>query len=229
MKSFDSEITMLVERNTKTLRLLALEKVRSAILALQFQPGERLVERKLCERLGVSRSVVREVLRSLESEGLVAIIPGQGPAVAKPESAQIHQIYELRSILESMAARHCAEQIEPKGIDNLGEALKHIREGYTTCNPILVLHGTSEFYKVMFLAAMRPVAWDVVKGLNGRITHLRAMTIATRGRDKTGVAEMKRIYDAITARNADEAEAASVDHLRIALHLALEQFDDEVS
>ena len=66
---------LLIDRPAKTLRQLALEKMREAILTMKFRPGERLVERALCERLGVSRSVVREVLRHLESEGLVETIP----------------------------------------------------------------------------------------------------------------------------------------------------------
>lgn len=58
-----------VERNTKTLRQLTLEKVREAILRFHFMPGDRLVERELCKQLGVSRSVVREVIRYLEEIG----------------------------------------------------------------------------------------------------------------------------------------------------------------
>ena len=74
----DAQPSLKVERRTTTLRELALEKMRTAILEAHFQPGERLVERSLCEGLGVSRTVVREVLRHLEAEGLVDSIPNQG-------------------------------------------------------------------------------------------------------------------------------------------------------
>ncbi|HEV3431849.1 MAG TPA: GntR family transcriptional regulator, partial [Paraburkholderia sp.] len=72
-----------VERPTATLRELTLQKMRQAILDAHFAPGERLVERTLCEELGVSRSVVREVLRHLEAEGIVDTLPNQGPIVAR--------------------------------------------------------------------------------------------------------------------------------------------------
>lgn len=215
--------TMLVNRATKTLRQLTLEKVRSAILTLQFRPGERLVERKLCERLGVSRSVVREVLRNLESEGLVEVIPGHGPAVASPDTAKVRQIYELRSMLESLAARHCAEHATAEDVEALARGLDRIRDGYAAHNPAAVLQATTEFYEIMFHAAGRSVAWDVVTALNGRITHLRATTIATKGRSKSGVAEVERIYSAIVRHDADEAEAASIEHINSALRIALEQ------
>ncbi len=224
MQTLGGATTMLVDRNPKTLRQLTLEKFRTAILELKFQPGERLVERKLCELLGVSRSVVREVLRNLESEGLVVIVPGQGPAVSKPEPSEIEEIYELRLILESMAARHCAERISPKEIKTLGETLKKIKDGYAARNPTAVLRATTDFYEIIFRTAKRSVAWTVVTALNGRISHLRATTIATEGRDKAGVAEIQDIYDAIIAHDGGAAEAASVTHVRNAMHLALKHF-----
>ncbi|MBN9065435.1 MAG: GntR family transcriptional regulator, partial [Rhizobiales bacterium] len=62
-----SESAIRVERPAKTLRELALDKVRDAIISGYFKPGERLVERDLCAQLGVSRTIVREVLRHLEA------------------------------------------------------------------------------------------------------------------------------------------------------------------
>src|SRR5215510_13767336 len=99
-----------VERSAKTLRGLVLEKMRDAILEFRLRPGERLVERTLCDRLGVSRTVVREVLRHLEAEGIVENIPHQGPAVARPDPAKAAQIYEIRALLEAEAARACAQR-----------------------------------------------------------------------------------------------------------------------
>jgi DNA-binding GntR family transcriptional regulator len=214
---------LLVDRSTKTLRHLALEKIRTAILELQFQPGERLVERALCEQLGVSRTVVREVLRHLEAEGLVETIPRRGPAVARLDPSRIEQIYELRSILEALAAQLCAERASPGDVASLKAALAQVRAGYGARSPTAVLRATTEFYETMFRAAGRAVAWDVVTSLNGRINHLRATTIATKGREKEGVAEMQRIFDAIAERDPAAAYAASIEHVRSAMHLALLQ------
>src|SRR5579864_4950577 len=94
-----------VDRNAKTLRELTLEKLREAIVQGYFRPGARLVERTLCDELGVSRTVVREVLRHLETEGLVEIVARQGPIVARLDPEQVQEIYEIRALLESEAAR----------------------------------------------------------------------------------------------------------------------------
>src|SRR5882672_1518544 len=84
----------------KTLRELALDRMRAAILDFRFKPGERLTERDLCHRLGVSRSVVREVMRHLEAEDLVQTIPHHGLIVAKLDASQAAEIYEIRALFE---------------------------------------------------------------------------------------------------------------------------------
>src|SRR5215831_3449579 len=115
----DDDGTLRVDRSIKTLRELTLEKLRDAILNLRFKPGERLVERHLCDQLGVSRTVVREVLRHLEAEGLVETVARQGPIVARLDPTQVAEIYELRGLLEANAARACAEKVTPAIIEDL--------------------------------------------------------------------------------------------------------------
>ena len=211
-----------VNRSTKTLRELTLEKLRDAILNQRFKPGERLVERPLCDQLGVSRTVVREVLRHLETEGLVETLSHQGPVVARPDPHSIEEIYELRALLEALAAKACAENASDRDIARLGKALDRIVAAYERADPALVLKYTTEFYEVLFKSSGKLVAWEVVRSLNARVNFLRAMTISTPGRDKSGVAEIRRIVDAIAARDADAAYVASIDHVQAAAKLALQ-------
>ena len=209
-----------VERSAKTLRGLVLEKMRDAILEFRLRPGERLVERTLCERLGVSRTVVREVLRHLEAEGLVESIPQQGPAVARPDPAKADQIYELRGLLEAEAARACAEKATPADVKRLSAAIDRIEQAFAQHSPRDVIKMTTAFYEILFACAGKQVAWDVVQSLNARINHLRAMTISTPGRGKAAIGEMHRILDAIRKRDADGAYRASADHVRKVAELA---------
>ena len=208
----DAGTELRIDRS-KTLRELTLEKMRDAILDFRFRPGERLVERTLCERLGVSRTVVREVLRHLEAEGLVEIIPSQGPAVARPELGKAAEIYEIRGLLEAEAARACAEKASDSEITLLGKTVDDIEAAFGRESPGDVLRMTSIFYQRLFETAGKRVAWGVVQSLNARISHLRAMTIATPGRSKDAIAEMRRIHRAIAARDPKSAHAASMEHI----------------
>ena len=113
---------MRIEEVPRTLRELALERMRAAIVEFHFKPGQRLIERDLCEQLGVSRSVVREVIRHLEAEGLVHTVPHQGPIVATLDAETAAQIYELRSLLESAAAQAAATLAGAVDIEKMADA-----------------------------------------------------------------------------------------------------------
>lgn len=220
MKPALEDSVIRVERPAKTLRELALDKVRDAIVEGYFRPGDRLVERDLCAQLGVSRTIVREVLRHLESEGLVTNQANKGPIVAILDLDEARQIYEIRGALEGMAARLCAEQRDPETIAALEEALKAIRESYAKKDMHAVLANTTAFYQTLFSKVNRHVAWGVVNLLTVRINHLRSMTIKTRNRDSEGPQQMERIIDAIRRGDGDAAAKAALDHVKAACAIA---------
>lgn len=209
-----------VQRPTKTLRELALDKVREAIVSGHFRPGERLVERDLCAQLDVSRTIVREVLRHLESEGLVGNLQNKGPIVAQLDLNEAKQIYEIRGALEGMAARLCAERGSPAIVTALEDALAKIRSSYGDNDLAGVLVHTTTFYKTLFTMVERTVAWGVVNLLTVRINHLRSMTIKTENRNINGPLQMARIVDAIKRGDGDGAQRAALDHVASASAIA---------
>ncbi|TPN50765.1 GntR family transcriptional regulator [Mesorhizobium sp. B1-1-7] len=215
-----SDDTLRIDRSAKTLRTLALERMREAIMGFHFQPGERLVERPLCDQLGVSRSVVREVLRQLETEGLVQMIPGHGPAVAKPDLGRTDEIYELRALLEGIAARACATSATEEQIALLDGAFVKLLEAWASGEPVEVMRATANFYEKFFDAAGKRIAWEIVQGLNVRINQLRSMTISSTNRREPAIAEMTAIMDAIKSRDPDKAEAAARHHVEQAWSIA---------
>lgn len=212
--------TIRVERPAKTLRELALDKVREAIVDGYFLPGDRLVERDLCVQLGVSRTIVREVLRHLESEGLVSNLPNKGPIVAQLDIDEARQIYEIRGALEGMAARLCAEHSSPEIVAALEASLQGIRDCYRDKDMPGVLAHTSTFYQTLFTVVDRHVAWGVVNLLTVRINHLRSMTIRTDNRDIEGPLQMSKIVDAIRRGDGEGANRAAMDHVANASAIA---------
>lgn len=210
-----------VDRSTKTLRERTVERLRDAILNFQFKAGDRLVERSLCEKLGVSRTVVREALRHLEAEGFVETLPQQGPAVAKPDIGQAAQVYEIRALLEAEAARAAARIATPSDVARLAAANAAIQAAFADGTGRDVLRATTAFYELLFAIAGKSVAWQLVQGLNARINYLRAMTISRPNRSVDANAEMLRIVEAIARGDGRAAAKASFDHVETVKNLAL--------
>ena len=215
------EAGLRVDRTAKTLREQTVERLRDAILNFQFKAGERLVERSLCEKLGVSRTVVREALRHLEAEGLVEVLPQQGPAVAKPDISQVAQVYEIRALLEAEAARSAAMVANEADISRLTEANQAIQVAFAAGTSRDILKATTDFYKLLFTIAGKSVAWQLVQGLNARVNYLRAMTISRPNRSVEANAEMLRIVEAIARKDGKAAAKASFDHVEQVKKLAM--------
>lgn len=209
----------------QTLREIVLERMRAAIISGYFKSGERLVERTLCDQLGVSRSVVREVIRILETEGLVESLPNKGPIVACLDWDQARQIYDIRLLLEKGAARACAEVAGDDTKAALRAALADLDAAFHSNSGLF--GATTRFYEVIFQAAGHHIAWEIVQRLNGRISRLRALTLATSERHVSGPARMARICAAIVANDPDAAAQAVDDHLTEASAIARRLLSDE--
>ncbi len=112
------------------LRRQVLDELRQSIIAGRLAPGSRLVERELTAMMGVSRTVVREALRQLESEGLISIIPNKGPIVRELTLAEAKDLYSIRAVLEGLAARRFVENASDNQLEKLQQALDATAEAY---------------------------------------------------------------------------------------------------
>jgi len=218
-----------VDRNAPTLRELTLEKVREAIFQGYFKPGSRLVERTLCDLLGVSRTVVREVLRQLEAEGLVGNVPHQGPVVAVLDAAKVREIYEIRALLEAHAARACAEQADEATFVRLKEIRVVIEQAFEQADFSRVLEYTGRFYETMFVGGGKHVTLEIVNSLNARINRLRFRTISAPHRRDESNREMRALMDALLRRDGQAAFEACMAHVERAAQVALDSIAQETA
>lgn len=209
-----------IDHVPQTLREIAVERMRAAIVSGYFPSGRRLVERNLVEQLGVSRSVIREAIRYLEAEGLVEVLPRSGPVVATLDWERARQIYDIRLRLEAAAAADCARLADDAARGRLAEALRQLKQAFESADPQVLYDATTRFYQEIFTSAGHHVAWDIVHRLNGRISRLRALTLASTDRRVSGQARMRRIAEAILAREPEAAEQAVREHLTEAAHIA---------
>lgn len=105
--------------NYKPLREVIFDTLREAIIAGELKPGERLMEVKLAEKMGVSRTPVREAIRKLELEGLVEMLPRKGAHVAELSVKDIMDVLEVRATLDGLATALAAERITDEEIKKL--------------------------------------------------------------------------------------------------------------
>jgi GntR family transcriptional regulator, trigonelline degradation regulator len=206
----------------KTLKQSALERLREAIMLGAFKPGERLIERILCEQLNVSRTVIRECIRHLESERLITTIANAGPSVSILDAAQVSEIYEIRSTLESAAAQACAKNADEKTIKQLKKYCTTIETDLKAGKILEALDQTKLFYQTIFHSGNKAVSWDLVEQLNGRIGRLRVLTLKTKGRATTGPENLKNIIAGIEDRAPATAAKACQKHMKEPRSIALE-------
>jgi DNA-binding GntR family transcriptional regulator len=228
MKTTKSPLSR-IDKAPQTLRDIVQERMRTAIISGHFAPGERLVERPLCDQLGVSRTVVRETIRYLEAEGLVEILPNRGPIVARLDWLQAKQIYDIRKQLESAAAMACAARQDEGFAQRLSRALGGLRISLAASDPALMFKTSTDFYQLIFEEARHDVAWEIVQRLNGRISRLRALTLSTKDRPTSGLSHMTAIHDAILSRDAEAARLAVETHIAEAAAIAKRLLADETA
>ncbi|KAB7614838.1 GntR family transcriptional regulator [Amylibacter sp. SFDW26] len=216
-----------IEQHPITLRDKVQERMREAIIQGHFQPGERLVERPLCEQLGVSRTVIRETIRYLEAEGLVEILPNRGPIVAKMNWDDAKQIYEIRKQLETSAAVACAKNHSNETQDKLKSSLNALELAFKDGGTATLFQATAQFYQVIFEEAGHHIALEIVQRLNGRISRLRVMTLSTNDRFQSGFAHMTAICEAILSRDPKAAKRAVETHIHDAAQIAKRLLADE--
>lgn len=186
--------------------------LRSAIRNGEIQPGERLREIDLAERLGVSRTPVREALKRLETEGLVAFAPRRGLVVAELDQQQVNELYALREVLEGAAAALSAQHASEFEIETLRDLLKRHEEARGNTDALVQIN--SHFHQTIYVAARNRYLLDALSSLRDSLALLRETTYTVPGRSTAALEEHREIVRAIRWRDAASAEEAARRHIR---------------
>lgn len=210
-----------VQRVASVLRHGVTESIRNAILVGRFRPGDRLPERELCEMTGVSRTLVREALRQLESEGLIMVIPHRGPVVEQLTPDQARGIYQVREELEGLACQLFCENATEEQLAAVGEAFKALKRALTHGTALEQIAGKNAFYQLVLDGAGNEALTTTLRLLNSRVMLLRSTSMQAPGRAKHSVAELSDLLTALQARDGKAARAAGSLHVRNASVVAI--------
>jgi DNA-binding GntR family transcriptional regulator len=188
-------------------------RLRTAITEGRFKAGDRLIERELCEMLGVSRPSLREALRQLEAEELVTIVPNRGPVVATVTAEEAQEIYDVRAMLEGLAARRFAENADGADIVRLREALgelERVAEGGTCAS---LIAAKARFYDILLGSCGNRVIRRMLTQLHNRVSLLRATSLSQPGRINDMLAEIRLMMEAVERRDGQAAWKATINHV----------------
>ncbi len=193
--------------------------LRSAIRNQELKPGDRLREVELAERLGVSRTPVREALKRLEADGLTQVAPPRGFVVTELTHRRVMELYAMREILAGVAARFAAEQASPMEIQTLQELAT--QQG-TARDAAAAARLNDRLREAITSAAHNEFLTRATNSLNDALELLGTTTYSMPGRIESGWKENKKIVEAIARRNAAVAEEAARLHVRNAAKLRVQ-------
>ncbi|HET9652859.1 MAG TPA: GntR family transcriptional regulator [Usitatibacter sp.] len=202
-------------RSLAPLRAQVLDELRNAIIAGRLAPGARLIERELIDMLGVSRTVVREALRQLQSEGLVAEDARKGMVVRELSESEGRDLYAIRASLEGLAARLFVQKASEAQVRKLEEALQRAVEAYGGGDPRRILRAKNAFYDTLYAGAASETLSSMLAMLHARISRWRALGLShpkrSPRRSKESIEGLRALIAAIGRRDAARAESIMRD------------------
>jgi DNA-binding GntR family transcriptional regulator len=197
-----------------SLRGKVFSQLRKKILTGVYKPGDSLIELKLSQELGVSRTPIREAIRQLELEDLVVTIPNKGAVVKGVTDQDVEDIFTIRMRIEGLAARWAAEKITDEEIMELKEALE-FEEFYTMKNDAEhLMKYDSKFHETIFKASKSRPLMHMLSTFHHYIQNARNNSFETPGRPEKALDEHRAIFEAISKKDAETAENLTVEHIR---------------
>ncbi len=201
-----------MEHKTISLADQVFERLEHEILSGVYQRGEILTEMRLCTDLGVSRTPVREALRRLEQEHIIEIT-GKGIVVLGVTDQDLHDIYDIRREIEGDAAAKTAERITDEEIEELRGVLE-LQEFYVSKKDAEhIRRMDSQFHQMIYRFTGSIVYYDTLIPLHKKVQKHRKKSVENNSRAVSSLEEHRKIFDAVAARDPQNARRAMIAHV----------------
>ena len=195
----------------RSLRETVVEALRQLIIDGELAAGERLVEERLAERLGVSRNPIREAIRTLESMGLVDVIPRRGAYVVDLDLTDIRLMQEVRGTLDRWIVQAAAVRHDDADLAELDECLRLGREATERGDLVAAAEQHRAFHLAIEAATKNPYATVALNPLRQRAELVFAMLVHHRG--PVGWHDHEAIRNAIARRDVTQAATLMGQHV----------------
>jgi DNA-binding GntR family transcriptional regulator len=189
------------------------EEIRQAIIDLRLRPGEPLREAAIASQLGVSKTPIREALSRLEQERLVETVSFKGAVVSGYSDRDLEEIYELRALLEGVAARVAADDASDEVRERLAEVVARSRELRDASDLTGLAELLGRFDQIVYDQVRNRRIRALIENLRAHLTRIGNLTEGIPGRVEASVEEHAAIVEAIARRDPDAAEHAMRAHI----------------
>lgn len=195
------------------LRDVVFNTLRRAILTGELKPGERLMEIHLANRLGVSRTPIREAIRKLELEGLVTMIPRRGAEVAQISEKSLQDVLEVRRALDALCTALACERITAEGKNALKKACDNFEEATKTRDAVTIAEADVAFHDIIVQATGNQRLIQMINNLSEQMYRYRFEYIKDESGHENLVNEHRMIYESIVDGDKERAAAAARLHI----------------
>lgn len=187
------------------LRDVVFNTLRQAILRGELKPGERLMEIHLADRLGVSRTPIREAIRKLELEGLVTMIPRRGAEVARITEKNLRDVLEVRRALDAFSCELACDRITKKEEEELHRACEEFASATTTRDATVIAAADVKLHDIIVRAAGNERLTELINNLSEQMYRYRFEYIKDTDNYDRLIEEHRIIYESIVKKDKQTA------------------------
>lgn len=195
------------------LRDVVFNTLRQAILRGELKPGERLMEIQLANKLGVSRTPIREAIRKLELEGLVLMIPRKGAEVADITEKSLRDVLEVRKALEELAVRLACDKITKEEVGNLKAAAQEFKKALASSDITQIAEADVRFHDIIYEATENQKLVQLLNNLREQMYRYRIEYLKNSGVYNKLIAEHEEIIRHIEKREKEQAAGIVSRHI----------------
>ena len=195
------------------LRDVVFNTLRQAILRGELKPGERLMEIQLANKLGVSRTPIREAIRKLELEGLVLMIPRKGAEVAEITEKSLRDVLEVRRALEELAVELVCEKITDEQIQDLKDAAEEFKESLKDGDITRIAEADVKFHDVIYMATDNQKLIQLLNNLREQMYRYRVEYLKRSDFHQQLIDEHEEIIETIESGQKDRAVQVVCQHV----------------
>lgn len=195
------------------LRDVVFNTLRQAILTGELKPGERLMEIHLADKLGVSRTPIREAIRKLELEGLVTMIPRKGAEVARITEKSMNDVLEVRRAMDALCAELACERITDEETEQLCQACVAFETAVKTRDVKKIAQADVELHDIIVKATGNQRLVQLINNLSEQMYRYRFEYIKDTSQHQRLIEEHRVIYESILKKDRETASQAARVHI----------------